>query len=52
MGYQYDLHINRECADCIYGEYDLLEQKYYCTLREGFREPEESEACPDIRTGQ
>lgn len=50
MGYLYDLHINRECADCVHGEYDLVEQKYYCTLREDFREPEESEACADIKT--
>jgi len=50
LGYLYDLHINRECADCVHGEYDLVEQKYYCTLREDFREPEESEACADIKT--
>jgi len=50
MGYVYDLYINRECQDCIYGEYDLMEQKFYCNLRENFREPEEAEACPDIKT--
>ena len=50
MGLVYDLHINRECQDCIYGEYDLLEDKFYCNLREDFRDPSEAEPCPDIKT--
>jgi hypothetical protein len=45
-----DMHINRECEDCIHGEYDLMEQKYYCNLREEFRDPQEADPCPDIQT--
>ena len=50
MGILVDLTINRECEDCVYGEYDLLEQKFYCNLREDFRDPQDAEACPDIKT--
>jgi len=50
MGLVYDLYINRECEDCVYGEYDLLQQKFYCTLHEQFREPEQADPCPDIKT--
>ena len=50
MGFVYDLYINRECQDCVYGEYDLLEQKFYCNKREDYRAPEDAEACPDIKT--
>jgi len=49
MGLVYDLQINRECEDCVYGEYDLLEQKYWCSLREELRAPEEHEPCEDIK---
>ena len=50
MGFVCDLIINRECEDCLYGEYDLLEQKIFCTLRDDFRSPEEAAACPDRKT--
>jgi len=50
MGFVYDLYINRECEDCIYSELDVLERKYWCTLREDFRDPKDAEACPDIKT--
>ena len=49
MGLVYDLNINRECEDCAYGEFDLLEQKYWCGLREEFRDPQERDPCEDIR---
>jgi len=49
MGLVYDLNINRECEDCVYGEFDLLEQTYWCTLREEFYEQKE-EPCEDIKT--
>ncbi|MDR0532166.1 MAG: hypothetical protein LBG83_08895 [Oscillospiraceae bacterium] len=49
MGLVYDLNINRECEDCLYGEYDILAQKYYCTLREAYYEPQGGEPCPDIK---
>ena len=49
MGILVDLTINRQCEDCIYGEYDLLEQKFYCTLREAFRDPQDAEPCPDMQ---
>jgi len=51
MGFIYDLYINRECQDCIYSELDLIEQKFWCTLREKFRDPEDAEECADIKTG-
>jgi len=51
MGFIYDLYINRECQDCIYSELDLVEQKFWCTLRENFRDPEDAEGCADIKTG-
>ena len=50
MGFVYDLHINRECQDCIHSEFDLIEQKFWCNLRDAFRAPEDADACPDIQT--
>jgi len=50
MGFVYDLYINRECQDCVYSELDLIEQKYWCNLREDFRDPKDAEVCPDIKT--
>lgn len=50
MGFVYDLYINRECQDCIHGEFDLLENQFYCNLREDFRDPQDADACPDIET--
>ena len=50
MGLVYDLNINRECVDCVYGEFDLLEQNYWCALRQAFRDPKDTAPCPDIKT--
>ncbi|MDR2753420.1 MAG: hypothetical protein LBB50_03830 [Oscillospiraceae bacterium] len=47
MGLVYDLFINRECEDCVYGELDILENKYWCTLHEEFRSAQDREHCPD-----
>jgi hypothetical protein len=52
MGLVYDLNINRDCKDCIFGEFDLLEQNYWCNLRQAFRSPDDRERCPDIKTTQ
>lgn len=49
MGFVFDLYINRECEDCVYGEFDLLEEKYFCTLHDDFRDPKDADACPDIK---
>jgi len=49
MGLVYELNINRECEDCVYGEFDLLEQKFWCNLNEEFRGPEEQDPCPNIK---
>jgi hypothetical protein len=51
MGLVYDLFINRECEDCVFGEFDLLEKKYWCNLREAFRDPDDRADCPDRKTG-
>ena len=48
MGIIVDLTINRQCEDCVHGEYDLLEDKFYCNLREDFRDPQDSEACAEF----
>ena len=48
MGFICDLTVNRECENCAHGEYDLLERKFYCNLREEFREPEDTESCADL----
>ena len=50
MGLVYDLNINRECEDCVHGEFDLLAQQYWCTLHEEFYE-QKDEPCEDIKTG-
>ena len=50
MGLVYELNINRECEDCVYGEFDLLEQKFWCNLKEDFRGPQEHDPCSDIQT--
>ena len=47
MGLMYDLNLNRECMECAHGEFDLLEQKYWCCLRGIYRGPQDTEACPD-----
>ncbi|MDR1733569.1 MAG: hypothetical protein LBR73_01610 [Oscillospiraceae bacterium] len=52
MGYTYDLFINRECEDCIYGEFDVFENKFWCLLHDRFRETDEKDPCPDIRTSE
>jgi len=46
MGLVYELNLNRECEDCVHGEFDLLEQKFWCNLREKFREGQDP--CPDV----
>jgi len=50
VGFLCDLYINRECEDCVYGEYDLVEQKYYCKLREEYRDPQQAQPCPDLQS--
>jgi len=50
MGYVCEFYINRECEECVYSELDVFEQKYWCNLREDFRDPKDAEACPDIKT--
>ncbi|MDR3313752.1 MAG: hypothetical protein LBS96_04760 [Oscillospiraceae bacterium] len=52
MGLVYDLFINRECEDCEFGEFDLLEQKYWCRKLESFRDPADENACPDLEKVQ
>ena len=46
-----DLFINRECEDCVHGELDLLEQKYWCNKLGDFRDPQDENACPDQEKG-
>jgi hypothetical protein len=46
----YDLFINRECEDCAYGMFDVFEEKYWCELKQLFRDPKDKETCPDITT--
>lgn len=43
-----DLFINRECEDCIFGEFDLLENKYWCKKLEALRDPADLERCPEM----
>ena len=46
MGLVCDLFINRECEDCVHGELDLLEQKFWCGKLGDFRDPQDENACP------
>jgi len=48
MGLVYDLVINRECENCVHGEYDLLEGAFFCNLRGDFRSTDDTEKCPDL----
>ncbi|MDR1928198.1 MAG: hypothetical protein LBQ33_06125 [Oscillospiraceae bacterium] len=48
MGYVYDLYINRECEDCVFGEFDLLAERYFCRRHEVLREPEDKSRCADF----
>ncbi|MCL2445857.1 MAG: hypothetical protein FWD06_03705 [Oscillospiraceae bacterium] len=50
MGLVYDLVINRECENCVHGEYDLLQGAFFCNLRDDFRPADDSEKCPDLQT--
>ncbi|MCL2531608.1 MAG: hypothetical protein FWE40_05575 [Oscillospiraceae bacterium] len=50
MGLVFDLVINRECENCVHGEYDLLQGAFFCNLRGDFRPTDDSEKCPDAQT--
>jgi hypothetical protein len=45
-----DLFLNRECQDCVYGEFDILRNTFWCTLREAYRDAAQRDPCPDVRT--
>lgn len=49
MGMVFDLVINRECENCIHGEFDLLEGAFFCNLRGTFRPTDDSEKCLDLK---
>jgi len=48
MGLVYDLVINRECENCVHGEYDLLEGAFFCNLQGDFRATDDAGPCPDM----